>query len=76
MTLQDAKEMTTTTINAEAAGAILGASPQAIRIQARTAPEKLGFPVVVIGQRVKIPRLPFIAFVEGGNSNGHVEAQK
>ena len=43
----------------------LNVIPQGIRVQARTAPDLLGFPVSVVGNRVLIPRKPFIAFFEG-----------
>jgi len=41
----------------------LGCNPQYLRIQAREHPERLGFPVVCIGQRVRIPRAPFMKFI-------------
>lgn len=44
--------------------AILESDPQDIRGQARERPDLLGFPVTVIGNRVKIPRLPFIQYCE------------
>ena len=44
---------------------ILGVDPQAIRNQAHEDPSQLGFPVCVIGTRIKIPRIPFLQFVEG-----------
>lgn len=43
----------------------LGVSPQAIRVQAKNRPELLGFPVIVIGSRVKIPKNAFIKFFKG-----------
>ncbi len=50
---------------------LLGADPQSIRCQAQIDPTKLGFPVVVIKSRVKIPKRPFIQFMtelqKGGN---------
>ena len=49
---------------------VLGTNPQAIRIQARVMPEALGFPVSVIGTRVKIPRKPFLAYM-GECSDGN-----
>ena len=55
------------------AAAVLECDPQYIRLQAREDPEKLGFPVVCIGNRTKILRLPFLRFVIGGgwdDSNG------
>ena len=44
---------------------VLNADPQDIRVQARTAPEKLGFPVIIIKSRTKIPRLPFLRYMSG-----------
>ena len=40
---------------------ILKADPLYLRETARQAPEALGFPVCVVGRRVKIPRVPFRA---------------
>ena len=45
----------------------LGVSPQAIRVQAKSRPDLLGFPVIVIGSRVKIPKNAFIKFLKGKN---------
>ena len=42
---------------------VLNADPQDIRVQARTAPEKLGFPVIIIKSRTKIPRVPFLRYM-------------
>ena len=39
---------------------VLGSDPQTIRLCARQRPDLLGFPVVLIGNRVKIPRIPFL----------------
>lgn len=39
---------------------VLRCDPQYVRITARDRPEALGFPVIVVGKRVKIPRLPFL----------------
>ena len=36
----------------------------AIRMQAREDPKKLGFPVVVYRSRVKIPKRPFLSFMQ------------
>ena len=46
-------------------GVRLEYNPQAIRIMARENPAALGFPVVVIGTRTKIPRVPFLRYVLG-----------
>lgn len=42
---------------------VLGADPQTIRIAARQRPEWLGFPVILVGNRVKIPRIPFLRYM-------------
>jgi hypothetical protein len=44
---------------------LIGCDPYSINLQARKDPAKLGFPVTVMGCRVRIPRLAFIRFVEG-----------
>jgi len=43
---------------------VLKCCPYTINLQAQSDPTKLGFPVVVMGRRVRIPRIPFIAFIE------------
>ena len=47
---------------------VLGCDPHAIRLAARDCPEKLGFPVIVIKSRTRIPRLPFLRFMEGDSA--------
>ena len=44
---------------------VLGCSPYSINIQARQDPARLGFPVCVMGTRVRIPKVPFIRWIEG-----------
>ena len=42
---------------------VLECDPQCIRILARTDRDALGFPVCVVGNRTKIPRIPFLKFM-------------
>lgn len=42
---------------------VLKSDPQTIRICARQRPELLGFPVIIMGRRVKIPRIPFLRYM-------------
>ena len=42
---------------------VLHADPQTLRLTARQRPELLGFPVIITGNRVKIPRLPFLRYM-------------
>ena len=44
---------------------VLGCDPQTIRDMAAQRPEQLGFPVVRMGSRTKIPRVPFLRFMLG-----------
>lgn len=66
MTLDHIKAMECETITPAVAAAVIGCDPQAIRIAAHTEPESLGFPVVVMGTRTRIPRRAFIRFMESG----------
>lgn len=65
MGICELEKMTRETISCEAAADVIGCNPQLLRIQARECPKALGFPVIVVGKRVKIPRLAFIAFMRG-----------
>lgn len=42
---------------------VLGADPHSIRCMAHQRPELLGFSVVIVGRRVKIPKIPFLRFM-------------
>lgn len=47
------------------AARLLHCDPQLLREQAHRDPRALGFPVVVIGRRVRIPRAAFMDYLEG-----------
>lgn len=64
-TIDSLRDLNTACIDAAIAGEVLGVAPQGIREQAKRDPSKLGFPVIVIKHRVKIPRIPFIQFMTG-----------
>ena len=42
---------------------IIGCDPQWVRDTAKQNPQALGFPVLVVGTRTKIPRIPFLQFL-------------
>jgi len=44
---------------------VLNANPYALHCQAMQDPSKLGFPVIVAGRRVKVPKAPFLKFMRG-----------
>ena len=65
MTLDEIRNSTKEVLTPADIADVLNADPQDIRVQARTAPEKLGFPVIIIKSRTKIPRLPFLRYISG-----------
>lgn len=65
MTFEEIKSSDKDFLYAEDIQSVLGANPNTIRKQAHDDPAALGFPVVVCGTRVRIPRKPFIKFIEG-----------
>ena len=67
MTLDEIRNSTKEVLTPADIAEVLGADPQDIRVAARQHPERLGFNVAVIGTRVKVPKLAFLAWMEGGN---------
>lgn len=45
---------------------VLDCDQYSISLQAQDAPEKLGFPVVITGRRVRIPKAAFLHFMRFG----------
>lgn len=67
MTLDDIKAIPREYLIPREVAAVLGTDGQSIRVWARQCPEGLGFPTVCVGNRVKIPKAGFIAYMEGRN---------
>jgi hypothetical protein len=65
MTLDDIKAIDREFLTPAQVADILNCSAHGVRIWARQRPEQLGFPVCIIGTRVRIPKRPFIQFMEG-----------
>lgn len=65
MTLDDLKRLDREFLTPAQVAEVLGCDPHGIRVWARQRPEGLGFPVCLIGSRTKIPKRPFIQFMEG-----------
>lgn len=42
---------------------VLRSTDQTIRVVARQRPDLLGFPTIIMGTRVRIPRIPFLKFM-------------
>lgn len=66
MTLDDIAKIDREFLRCEDVSPLLGVDPQSIRCQAQADPSKLGFPVVVHGRRVQIPKRAFIHFCKYG----------
>ena len=60
MTLEEVRTSTKPMLTPADVAEILGSDPHSIRLQAKREPDKLGFPVCVVGNRVKIPRTGFL----------------
>lgn len=63
MTIKDLECMDCAMLTPAQAASVIGCDPQLIRVMAREKPGKLGFPVTLVGSRVKIPRLPFLQYI-------------
>lgn len=66
MTLAEIKASSELTLTPDQVAPVLKCNPHLIRLQARESPQLLGFPVIVVGNRTKIPRKPFLAFLGEG----------
>ena len=65
MTLSEVERRDATPLTPAQVASVLHSDPQLIRVAARQRPELLGFDVIIVGNRVKIPREAFIAFMRG-----------
>ncbi len=65
MTLREIEAMPQEFLTPKQVATAIGTDPNLIRYQAHNAPHKLGFPVVVVGSRVKIPKEGFLNFCRG-----------
>lgn len=68
-TLDEARASSRDVLTPADVAPVLGCDPHYIRVAARQCPERLGFPVVLIGNRTKIPRIAFIKYMEGAGKN-------
>ena len=68
MSVEEMKTLTADYLTPKDIAACLGYTAYAINQQAAADASKLGFPTIIIGKRVKIPRKAFIHFMEGENT--------
>lgn len=72
MTLEELEAIPKATLTPEQVASYLGCSPQNIRNQAQANATALGFPCIVMGSTVRIPRLAFCNYMR----YGHVLVQR
>lgn len=65
MNIEEMKRSAKEVLTPQDVAEVLGCDPQNVRILARQRPELLGFPVIVIKNRVKIPRRAFLKYITG-----------
>lgn len=68
MTLKDIEQTDAEFLLASDIAPVLGINPQDIRSQAQSDASKLGFPVIVTGTRVRIPKEGFLYFCRYGRA--------
>ena len=66
MTLAEIENSTKEVLTCTDVAPVLRCNPATLHMQAIEQPWRLGFPVIVMGSRVKIPRKPFLNFMNGG----------
>lgn len=66
MTLKQIEALSKEMLTPSDVAAYLECDPQLIRIQAHQDKSKLGFPVIIAGSRVKIPKEGFIRYMRYG----------
>ena len=65
MTIREMEALEREYLTPDEVATVLCCRPHAIRVTAHQQPELLGFPVCVLGSRVKIPRRAFLRFMSG-----------
>ena len=65
MTLEELEALDTEILTCQQVAPVLHACPATIHQQAKERPELLGFPVIVMGKMVKIPKQGFLRFMRG-----------
>lgn len=63
MTVEEMKKSPKLMLTPSDISEVLECHPQSIRQQAKADPSKFGFPVIVMGTRVRIPKVPFLQFM-------------
>lgn len=65
MTYEELRASTKEFLTPRDVAPLLGCAAYTLNVAAKERPDLLGFPVVIMGTRVKFPRRAFIRFMEG-----------
>lgn len=66
MTMNEIKRSAKEMLSPADISEVLGSDQETIRVTAKRYPERIGFPFTFIGNRMKVPRVGFIRWMEGG----------
>lgn len=76
MTWEEIKKSDKLILTAQDVAPILNCDPQTLRLSAREQKELIGFNCSIIGQTLRIPRLAFIRWMEGGGNGMFIEERR
>ena len=68
MTLKEIEKSGKDVLTCAEVAPVLKCNPATLHMQAMEEPWRLGFPVIVMGSRVKIPRRPFLTYMKEGQA--------
>lgn len=69
MTIDEIRATDKTMLSPNDIAEVLGSNPHTISMTARMAPERVGYPFTFTGNRMKIPRIGFINWMEGNKDD-------
>ena len=69
LSLQDIERLPGEMLTPEQVAGVLKMNPHTIRVMADQQPGAFGFPVMLLGNRVKIPKQPFLLYMRGESAN-------
>lgn len=70
MTWEEIKASDKLILTAQDVAPVLQCDPQTLRLSVRKQKDLIGFNCCIIGQTLRIPRMAFIKWMEGGNKDG------
>ena len=65
MTIEEIRVSDKTMLTPKEVSPVLGCHPYSLNVQAKKDIKALGFPAVLIGSRLRIPRVGFLKWIEG-----------